>query len=106
ETQKAAGLQAEMEALENTLLNFRIEIHQRVSADEQTHAGNRRIENQIVTAKNHRSSKVAIEEVPAVRALEMLRGHALGQRRDVVLRVRRKPSLTECFFVHVSRVDL
>src|SRR5215470_10256809 len=66
----AVIVERKMKSRENASLGVGVEIHQGVATHEQIETGDRRVMDQIVTAKNNRASEIALENQLAVGAFE------------------------------------
>ena len=78
-----------METRENACLNLGIEIHDRVTADQQIEPRDRRVLGQIVTAENDRASQIGAKNITVIKRLKVFavnprvlpeaRGHGVGR---------------------------
>jgi hypothetical protein len=106
EDQDAAVAQGEVEVAEDVRLRLRVEVHQRVAADEQVELRDRRVLDEVVAAEDQRAPQVGPERAALAVALEV----ALAQLRRHVLeltrRVRPLARRGERLLVDVGRVDL
>src|SRR2546423_10596152 len=95
-----------MESVENASLRLRIEIHERISADQQIDFGDRGIVNQIVAAENHAASQRLLEIEPPVLALKVSPAHLLRDVLHFLRRVRSVSRIRQSLVVQIGRVDL
>src|SRR5207248_9748894 len=58
EKQEAVLVQREMKTRDDARLRFCVEVHQRISANQQVQAGDRRIVNEVESAEDHRAAQL------------------------------------------------
>ena len=66
-------IEREVEPLDDPRLRLRVEVHQRVAAEEQVDPRDRRVLQQIVPAEDHGPAQVAVDHEGAVDRIEVLR---------------------------------
>ena len=92
----AALVQREVEVAEDPRLGLGVEVHERVPADQQLDARDRRVLHEVVAPEDHRSPQVRAEGHACRRALEVafdeLRGHRLDAALGVACRGARRPA--------------
>ena len=107
EHQVAAAVHREVEAPHDARLCLRVEVHQGIAAEQQVHAGDRRVLDQIVAPEDDRPPELTVERVQlAAVAIEVLLQEIGGHVRDLLLAVDRAARLGERLVVHVGGVDL
>ena len=106
EKQKAAIGEREMEPREDARLDLRVEIHQRVAADDQRHPRDGRVLNQIVAPEDHGPSQLLIEDVVIAFPVSVLVREACGGTVLACSVVRSVPGLRQRLVVHVGGVYL
>src|SRR2546423_1860893 len=95
-----------MESVENAGLRLRIEIHERISADQQIDFGDRGIVNQIVAPEDHAASERLLEIESAVLALKVPLAHFLRDVLHFLRRVRSVSRIRQRVVVQIRRVYL
>src|SRR5215471_2086241 len=96
-----------MEAGEDAGLRLGVEIHQRVAADEQVEARDRRVLDEVVSPEDDGATQVTANEVLAASiAVEKFLPQLVRHLRDHLRRIRAAPRLRESLAVDVGSVDL
>ncbi len=99
-------IEREVEPLDDPRLCLRVEVHQRVAAEEQVDPRNGRVLQQIVAAENHRPAQVAVHHEGAVDRIEILADHLFRHITDLTWRVGCGAGLRQRLLVRVGGVDL
>ena len=106
EKEQTFVIQCKMKAGDDARLRFRVEVHQRVPADEQIEPRNRRILNEIEATEDHRAAKLAFHhELVGVRVLEILRAELCRHGRNRFSVVNAMPCLGERIGIDIGGVD-
>ena len=106
EQQHAVVVEREVEPPQDLRLRLGGEIHQRVAADEQVDAGDRRILDEVVAAEDHASPEVLAEHVPLIGPLEELLERVAWHVLYLPRQVGAVTGVVERLLVDVGGVDL
>ena len=106
EHEHAVVVEREVEPAQDPRLRLRVEVHERVAADEQVDPGDRGVLHEVVAAEDHRTPQIAAERVALVGALEEALERLAGHVLDGPCRVRAVARGVERLLVDVRRVDL
>ena len=106
EHQRPVIAQREVEVAQDPALGLRVEVHQRVAAEEQVDPRDRRVLHQVVAAEDDRPPQVLAEREPGVGALEVPLAQRLGHGLEPLGGVDGLACHRERAVVDVGRVDL
>jgi len=98
--------QRRMKTRQDARLDLGVEVHQRVAAEDQAHARDRRVVNEIVPAEDHRAPQILVQHETVAVGPEIFLQQRGGHRLDLPVRVDRLPRLIQRLIVDVGRVDL
>jgi hypothetical protein len=101
-----AAFERKMKARQYARLGLRIEVHQRISAQQEIQARDRCVVDQIMTAEDHCAPQVGAEHVTTVRVLEVAFAQGRGNVFHVLLRIAREARLAEGLLVRIGGVNL
>ena len=104
EEEKTARLERIVEAAENAPLGFHVEIHQRITANQEIQA--RRILHQVITPKDQRAAHIGIENLPPTDLVEIFLPQIFRHRTYFLYAVGRWASRGEGVEVGVSCGDV
>src|SRR3954447_382440 len=106
EHEDALGLKREVQAAEDLRLRLGVEVHQRVAADQEIDAGDRRVDGEVVATEDDVPPQVLAEVVVLIVTLEVALEQIVGNGLDLLAHIARGAGLFERVIVDVGGVDL